>query len=106
MPPPPSPPSDPLSDFNWNNNSGRNTLPADNYPPTTQLKIQISLDFIRMIKELALASQFEPEELADLLDPQEHESTPSDNPVLKLSLLDFILFMDTSQVIYEVVLGS
>ena len=100
-PPPPSPPSDPPPDFDQSDDSGRNTPPADDYPPTTQSKIQISLDFIRMIKESTLASQFEPEELADLLDPQEHESTPSDDPVLKLSLLNFISFMGASQAIYE-----
>ena len=100
-PPPPSPPSDPPSDFDRSNDSGRNTPPADDYPPTTQSKIQISLDFIWMIKESTLMSQFEPEELADLLDPQEHKSTPLDDPVLKLSLLNFILFMGASQVIYK-----
>lgn len=44
----------------------------EDYPPTIILKIQTTLDFIRMVKTSTLASQFEPEELADLLNPWEH----------------------------------
>ena len=69
----------------------------EDYPPTIILKIQTTLDFIRMVKTSTLASQFEPEELSNLLNPWEHESTPSDDPVLKLSLRNFILFMGASQ---------
>jgi len=54
-----------------------------------------------MVKEVTLASQFSPKELADFLDPQEHESTPPDDPSLKLSLLNFILFMGSPQGAYE-----
>ena len=54
-----------------------------------------------MIKEATLASQFGPEELAELLEPQEHTSVPPDNPTLKLSLLNYILFMGCSQDMYE-----
>ena len=53
------------------------------------------------MKESTLASQFGPEELTELLDPQEHTSTPSDNPALKLSLMNFISFMGSSQAVYE-----
>ena len=48
-----------------------------------------------------LASQFEAEELADFLHPGEHDSTPPDNPILKLSLLNFISFLGSSQHTYE-----
>ena len=54
-----------------------------------------------MVKDATLASQFDPEELAELLDPQEHTSTPPDDPNLKLSLLNFISFMGCSQGTYE-----
>jgi len=54
-----------------------------------------------MVKASTLASQFEPEELAELLNPREHESTPSDGPAFKLSLRNFILFMGASQAMYE-----
>lgn len=103
---PPSDPSssDPPSDFDQSDtgsSSGRNTPVADDYPPTILPHIQTALDFIRMIKESTLASQFGPEELADFLDPREHESTPSDDPALKLSLLNFISLMGSSQAVYE-----
>ena len=102
--PPTSPALDPPLDFDQHSSehgSGRNSPVVDDYPPTTHSKIQISLDFIRMIKESTLASQFEPEELSDLLNPREHESTPSDDPILKLSLLNFISFMGSPQSVYE-----
>ena len=54
-----------------------------------------------MVKEVTLASQFSTEELADFLDPQEHESTPPDDPTLKLSLLNFISFLGSPQGVYE-----
>ena len=54
-----------------------------------------------MVKNSTLASQFDPEELAELLDPQGHTSTPSDDPILKLSLMNFISFMGSSQATYE-----
>ena len=54
-----------------------------------------------MIKSASLASQFGPEELAEFLDPQGHDSEPPDDPTLKLSLLNFILFMGHSQTAYN-----
>ena len=60
-----------------------------------------ALEFIRMVKEATLASQFSAEELSELLEPQEHTSTPPDDPSLKLSLLNYISFMGCSQDMYE-----
>lgn len=54
-----------------------------------------------MVKAATLASQFSPDELADFLDPQEHESTPPDDPALKLSLLNFISYLGCPQEAYE-----
>ena len=54
-----------------------------------------------MVKNSMLASQFDPKELAELLDPQGHTLTPSDDPILKLSLMNFISFMGSSQATYE-----
>ena len=85
LPPPPPPPP-----------------PRDHeYPAATRPKLRSALEFIRMVKEVTLASQFSPEELADLLDPQEHDSTPPDDPSLKLSLLNFISFLGSPQGAYE-----
>ena len=74
---------------------------GDDYPHTADPKIRNSLEFIRMVKAATLRSQFDLEELAKFLDPQEHTSTPPDDPALKLSLLNFISFMDCSQSKYE-----
>ena len=63
--------------------------------------MRTALDFVRMVKESTLASQFDPEELAELLEPQAHTSTPPDDPDLKLSLLNYISFIGCSQDAYE-----
>ena len=63
--------------------------------------MRTALDFIQMVKGATVASQFDPEELAEFLEPQEHESTPPDDPNLKLSLLNYISFMGSSQDVYE-----
>jgi hypothetical protein len=54
-----------------------------------------------MVKEATLKSQFDAEELAELLEPQAHVSTPPDDPVLRLSLLNYISFMGDPQGSYE-----
>ena len=54
-----------------------------------------------MVKEATLASQFDPEELTEFLNPWEHNSMPPDDPALKLSLLNFISFMGHPQSAYE-----
>ena len=54
-----------------------------------------------MVKEATLTNQFSPEDLAEFLDPQEHASVPSDDPVLRFSLRNFISCMDASQRTYE-----
>jgi len=63
--------------------------------------MRTALEFIRMVNEATLASQFDTEELAELLEPREHTSTPPDDPGLKLSLLNYISFMGSSQDVYE-----
>ena len=101
-PPPPTPPSsDPSQDSDPGPNFGSDTPVGDEYPPATLLKICNSLEFIQMVKDATLASQFEPEKLAELLEPREHVSMPPDDPVLKLSLLNFVSFMGHSQSAYE-----
>ena len=92
----PDPPSsDPDAD------SGRNGLRGDRYPPTVLPKMRNALEFIRLVKEATLESQFTTKELAELLEPQEHLSPPPDDPSLKLSLLNYISFMGCSQDMYE-----
>jgi hypothetical protein len=73
----------------------------DNYPPTTNAKIRTALEFIRMVKEYTLASQFDPDQLTDLLNPQAHLYNPSDDLALKLSLLNFISLIGSSQDAYK-----
>lgn len=90
------PSSDPDAD------SGRNGLWGDRYPPTVLPKMCNALEFIQLVKEATLESQFTTEELTELLEPQEHLSPPLDNPSLKLSLLYHMSFMGCSQDMYEV----
>ena len=74
---------------------------GEDYPPTAIPRICTTINFIHLVEEATLASQFDPEELAELLDPLEHESMPPDDPEFKLSLLNFISFMSLSQTAYE-----
>ena len=50
-----------------------------------------------------ITSQFDPEELQELLDPQEHATMPLDDPSLRLYLLNYISLMGSSRDTYEAV---
>ena len=63
--------------------------------------MRTALEFIQMVKDATLATQFSPEEFAELSNPQEHVSTPPDDPALKLSLLNYLSFTTCSQEIYD-----
>ena len=75
--------------------------PGDEYPSATRPKLRSAIEFIKLLGTSTLATQFDPDGLAELLDPQEHESTPPDDPELKLSLLNYISLMGCSQHAYE-----
>ena len=103
-PPPRSPPPGPDPEpepSDSEDDPGRNSPVEEEYPFAPLPKMRTALDFIWMVKDATVASQFDPEELADFLEPQEHESTPPDDPNLKLSLLNYISFMGSSQDVYE-----
>ena len=78
-------------------------LLLDEFPPVRLPKLRPAVEFTEMLKSATLESQFDPEELADLLDPREHVSTPLDDPGLKLSLRNYITLMGSSQEAYEAV---
>ncbi|KAF9786837.1 hypothetical protein BJ322DRAFT_1106942 [Thelephora terrestris] len=86
-PRPPSPPADPPlppppPGFD-EDNPGRAATPlGDDYPPAVIPKIRTAIEFIHMVEEATLESQFDPEQLEELLDPQEHEALPPDDPIL------------------------
>ena len=69
----------------------------------TEPKIRICLEFVKLVRTATLASQFSPEELADFLNPEEHESTPPDNPNLRLALLNLISLMGSSRDTYDTI---
>jgi hypothetical protein len=102
--PPRSRPSSPPLDFDQSDHGDERVqhppLVAE-YPIATQPHIRTSIEFSRLLGTSTLASQFGPEELAELLEPREHESTPPDDPKLKLSLLNYISLMGSSQDAYE-----
>lgn len=97
--PPPSPPPERRSSPSGDRGPDRPL--GDDYPPTTRPDLRVILDFIQMVKEATLESQFTAEELADFLNPQEHASTPPNNPNLLLSLRNFITLLGSSQAKYE-----
>lgn len=63
----------------------------------------MSIDFIRMVKDATLESQFTAEELATLCDPQGHSSTPEDDRYLKHSIQNFIDLLGCAQDKYTAV---
>jgi len=97
--PPPRPPSPTPSDFDDTpQNSGRNTpLDDDDYPPCRLPGIATSIEFIRMVRNATLDSQFSPEELDVLRNPWAHESSPEDDPYLKFSIQNFINLLGCAQ---------
>ena len=54
-----------------------------------------------MVKEATLEAQFTAEELAALLDPQETDSSPEDDPYLRFSIRNFISLLGCAQEKYE-----
>jgi len=73
----------------------------ENYPPAAIERIRVAIEFIELVKTATLASQFDTEELADFLNPLEHDSTPDNDPDLMLSLQAFIGLLGCSQGEYE-----
>jgi hypothetical protein len=81
--------------------------PGDEDPPpsdsdedeahVTLEKMKLDSRFIEMAKEATLESQFTPAELRAFQDPQEVQSSPSDDPDLHLSLRFYISSLDHNQ---------
>ena len=112
-PPSPHPPSPPISPRHSSappgsddspSRSGRSVPPHDgyNYPPAYLPSLKMSVRFARMVREASLDSQFSPEELDVLRNPQEcSESSPEDDPHLRFSIRNFIDLLGCSQDSYS-----
>ena len=108
-PHPPSPPPGPRSpspplDFDrddFQGESRQNSPIGEDFSPVTLPKMRTAIEFIRMVETATLTAQFNREDLADLLEPQDNPSTPLDDPNLRLSLLNFVKLMGSSQDAYE-----
>ena len=59
--------------------------------------MKMSIDFIQMVRDVTLESQFTAEELATLCDPQGHSSTLEDDCYLKYSIQNFIDLLGYAQ---------
>ena len=59
--------------------------------------MKTDLKFVRMLEEATLKSQFSAPELGTFQNPQEHFSSPSDDPDLRLSISFYISSLDHSQ---------
>jgi len=79
--------------------SEQNRPLEDNYLPATLLKILTSW-FYQDAQGGYIAVQFSPKDLVEFLNPQEHTSVPSDDPVLGFSLQNFVSYMNTFQRAY------
>ena len=105
-PPLGTPPLPPPLDFdraNSESGSEQDLLLEEAFPLAHLPKLRTAIRFIEAIETVSLASHFDPEELEELLEPQEHNSSPLDDPKLKLSLLNYISLLDTSHNKYEAI---
>ena len=90
--------SDPSSDGSdeedlcTSDSDGEDPPPSDNEddPNITLEHMKTNLQFIRMVEEATLESQFSPTELEAFRNPQENRSSPSDDPDLRLSTRFYI----------------
>jgi len=89
--PPPLSPVPPDFDDDSPINSGRNSpLDGEDYPPCRLAAMNQSINFIQMVREATLDSQFSTEELSAFRDPQENDSNPEDDRYLRYSIRNFI----------------
>jgi hypothetical protein len=72
----------------------------DEFPYASYPALRPAIKFTDSLKSATLASQFDPEQLEELLNPVEHVLTPPDDPVLKLSLLNYVHLMGHPQQTY------
>ena len=63
--------------------------------------MKTTLEFIRMLEEATLESQFSPDELETFENPQELSFSPSEDPDLLLSISNYIANLNASQDIYR-----
>ena len=99
-PPPPPPP--PLHDSDEETsqslpNAGDLPLDDEDDPHITLENMKTNVQFVRMVEEAILESQFSPAELRAFRNPQELRSSPSDDPDLRLSIAFFISTLDHPQ---------
>ena len=100
-PPPPDPdeevvPFDSDSDPNPDSDSDEPPSDEEDDPNITLESMKTNLQFVRMVEEATLDSQFSPAELHAFRNPQELGSSPSDDPDLELSISFFISNLDHS----------
>ena len=77
-----------------------NDIDNEDDPMVTWDDMKIMLQFIRMLKEADLGSQFSPDELETFRNPQAISSSPSDDPDLLLSISNYVANLNASQDIY------
>jgi len=70
---------------------------SDKEPHITLANMRSNLEFVQMVKDATLASQFTPDMLRNFQNPQELQSSPSDDKDLRLSIKSFISGLDHNQ---------
>ena len=70
---------------------------SDEEPHITLAKLRSNMEFIQMVKEATLDSQFTPDELRKFRNPQPIQFSPSDDQDLRLSIKFFISSLDHNQ---------
>ena len=69
--------------------------------PVTLEDMKTNMEFVEMLKEATLESQFSPSELDEFRNPQEISFSPSEDPDLLLSILNYIANLNASQDVYN-----
>ena len=92
--PPPPPDSDEDSDEEeWDSSDEDDLL-------VTREDMKTTLQFIQILKDATLDTQFSPKELEAFRNPQAISSSPSDDPDLLLSISNYVANLNASQDIY------
>ena len=74
--------------------------PVEDVRPITREDMKLSMEFVRMLEEAVLESQFRPDELETFLNPQPLSFSPSDDPDLLLSISNYVANLNASEDIY------
>jgi hypothetical protein len=104
---PPGPDENPDSgsdDVPSSDSEVNDTLPSDSDEedrPITREDLKTNMEFVQMLEDATLGSQFRPNELREFLEPRQLSSSLFEDPDLLLSVSNFVATLNASEHIYD-----